>query len=222
MNCILCYLPLNLHWGICSQCFQHLPRIISACSVCGLPLFNKNNSCHHCQLLKPSWHKLIAVANYQKPFTKLIYQFKSNQKIELSYPLARLMFLAWYDERLSTGLCKPDIVTCVPLHHNRYWSRGYNQSALLAKHIAYWLGADFKPFLLKRKTKSADQKSLSKFQRQKNVEHIFDCETDLMKKTIAVIDDIVTTGSTIDEVSKQLILRGALNIQILCLCRTTL
>jgi len=222
MNCILCRLPLNLHWGICSQCLSHLPRFASPCAVCGLPLLIKNKSCHHCRLLQPSWHKLIAVSDYQKPLTKLIYQFKFNQKIELSYSLARLMFLAWYQVRLSTGLPKPDIVTCVPLYHNRYWSRGYNQSALLAKHIAYWLGADFKPYLLKRKGKREDQKSLSKLKRKQNVQHLFYCDTNLMEKTIIVIDDIVTTGYTINEVSKQLLSQGALNIQILCLCRTTL
>ncbi|WP_392561203.1 double zinc ribbon domain-containing protein [Orbus sturtevantii] len=222
MNCILCRLPLTLHWGICSQCFRHLPYFVSVCYRCGLPLFIKDTPCYHCLSLKPNWHRLIAVADYQKPFTKLIYQFKFNQKTELSYPLARLIFLAWYNARLSTGLIKPDIVTCVPLHHNRYWSRGYNQSALLAKHIAYWLGADFRPYLLQRKNNQADQKSLSKLQRRQNVEHIFYCKASLMEKTIAVIDDIVTTGYTINEVSKQLMLQGALNIQVLCLCRTTL
>lgn len=222
MNCVLCQLPLNLPWGICSQCFQHLPHCITGCSVCGLPLFNQQQSCYHCHELKPNWQRLIAVADYKAPFTKLIYQFKSAQKTAFSFALARLMFLAWYQQRLATGIARPDIVTCVPLHRSRYWSRGYNQSALLAKHIAHWLAADFQPHLILCNVKKQDQKTLSKIARQRNVASVFECHSNLTGKTIAVIDDIVTTGHTINAVSKQLRLQGARYIQILCLCRTSL
>lgn len=222
MNCILCHLPQRLSWGICSQCAKHLPYSISACIVCGLPLFINNGRCHHCERILPNWHRLIAVADYQRPFIKLIYQFKSNQKTALSYPLARLMFLAWYQQRQIYNLHRPDIVTCIPLYQKRYWSRGYNQSELLANHISHWLNSDFYPYLLQRKSQVKDQKILSKRQRLQNVQDVFSCNVDLTGKTIAIIDDIVTTGQTIKEASKQLRLKGATAIQILCLCRTTL
>lgn len=222
MNCILCQLPLRLAWGICSQCLKHLPHSISACIVCGLPLFMPKERCHHCEQISPNWNKLIAVADYQQPFIRLIYQFKSNKKIALSYPLARLMFLAWYQKRQIYGLYRPDIVTCIPLSQKRYWLRGYNQSELLAKHISHWIRSDFYPYLLQRKHKTKEQKILSKQQRSKNVQDVFSCDVDLTGKTIAVIDDIVTTGQTIKEASKQLKLKGAKDIQILCLCRTNL
>lgn len=165
---------------------------------------------------------LTAFSDYSWPFKHLIYQLKSNNRTAISYALSRLIFLSWYQIRQSSGLVKPDIVTCVPLYKKRYWSRGYNQSALLAKPIAYWLGADFQPYLIKRNVSRTEQKLLSKSQRAMNVSDIFSCDEDLTGKTIAVVDDVVTTGHTVNEVSKKLKQQGSLHIQILCLCRTRL
>lgn len=222
LNCILCHLTLNLRWGICSQCYKLISSSLPRCLVCGSPQYAAYKLCHYCQQFKPVWHSLTAFSDYQYPFTKLIYQFKSKQKTVLSYGLARLIFLAWYQVRQNTGLIKPDIVTCVPLYKTRYWSRGYNQSELLAKHIAHWLGADFQPYLIQRIEGRSDQKRLTKKQRADNVRALFFCPSNLTGKTIAVIDDIVTTGYTVNEISKQLKKQNALHIQILCLCRTNL
>lgn len=196
--------------------------MISACPKCGLALYPITKPCHHCAKLNPDWDKLIAVANYVPPFTKLIYQFKFNHQTELAYPLARLMLLSWLKTRRKSGLLKPDILTCIPLHHTRYWSRGYNQSQLLAKWLAHWIGCEFSPYLLKRKSTRQDQKSLSQSQRKLNVNNVFHCNTPLAKKSIAIIDDIVTTGNTANEACKQLKSQGTNDIQIICLCRTSL
>lgn len=222
MNCILCHLPINLPWGICSQCLKACSSSVSVCIVCGLPLLTQNTLCHHCTVFKPNWDRLSAFSDYVYPFKHLIYQLKSNNKTALSFALARFIFLAWYQLRQNTGLLKPDIVTCAPLYKTRYWSRGYNQSALLAKPVAHWIGADFQPYMIKRNVSRTDQKLLSKQQRATNVSKIFTCQHDLRGKTVAIIDDIVTTGHTVNEISKQLRQQGALQIQILCLCRTRL
>lgn len=222
MRCIICQLSLTLFWGICSQCYQHLPKLTSACLRCGLPLFPINKPCHHCQVLKPNWDNLIAVADFVPPFTKLIYQLKFNHHTELAYPLARLMLLAWLNVRYQTGIVKPDIVTCVPLHQHRYWWRGYNQSQLLAQTIAHWLGSQFQPYLIKRQKSTIEQKTLSKQQRKYNISNVFYCNTALHGKSVAIIDDIVTTGHTIRAVCKVLCRQGIQHIQVICLCRTSL
>ena len=222
MRCIICRLPVKLVWGICSQCYQLLPKLISVCKKCGLPLFPANKSCHHCLKILPNWDNLIAVGDYEQPYTKWIYQLKFNQHTELAYPLARLMLLAWFNARNLYGLKKPSIVTCIPLHHHRYWSRGYNQSQLLARLIAHWLGAEWLPYLIKRNKNTIDQKILSKQRRKGNIENVFNCNKQLQGKTIAVIDDIVTTGYTVQAACHQLKQQGAGEIQIICLCRTSL
>lgn len=222
MRCNLCHLPLFLPWGICSQCNVHLPVLISSCRRCGLPMIGKNKSCYNCVILQPKWDHLIAVADYEHPFKKLIYQFKYNKNIELAFPLSRLMLMSWLNMRREVCLLKPDIVTCIPLYHSRYWSRGFNQSELLAKHIAHWMSVEFSPYLLNCRAKRRDQKKLSKRQRMYNSQQVFRCDRPLSGKSIAIIDDIVTTGNTINEACKQLKLQGAVNIQVICLCRTSL
>ena len=165
---------------------------------------------------------MVAATEYVDPLKKLIQHLKFHSKVELTNALARLMFLAWYQRRLSRGLAKPDLVTCVPLHHFRYWSRGFNQAALLAKPIARWLNRDFQPYLLSRKFATRDQKNLSLKQRMSNVETIFRCHFDLTNQSVMLIDDIVTTGNTVNVICQQLKACGAAHVQVVCLCRTVL
>lgn len=223
MRCFLCKMPLVIaNHGICSQCVAMIPRILKPCPQCGLPHSLSSQRCYRCRENQPYWDKLIAVSDYSLPLKKMIHHFKFYQKIELTRALARLMFLSWYQNRVQNRLIKPDIVTCVPLHRIRYWSRGFNQSELLAKPIARWLDCDFKPHLLQRKKRAADQKNLSLDKRKENVQALFQCQTHLNNKTIMLVDDIVTTGSTINAISQLLKRQGAADVQIICLCRTIL
>ncbi|OCG21087.1 hypothetical protein A9G11_09125 [Gilliamella sp. wkB108] len=223
MRCILCNMPLFLsHHGICSQCIKNLPTQNKVCPQCGLPHSLSTPICYRCREQKPSWDELIAVSNYIHPLKKLIHHLKFYHKIELTHALARLMLLAWYKRRVTNGISKPDLITCVPLHHIRYWSRGFNQAEQLAKPIAKWLNRMFYPHLLQRKQIASDQKSLSLEKRVQNVEKLFSCYHHLSNRSILLIDDIVTTGNTINAISQQLKRCGATNVQVLCLCRTVL
>ena len=223
MRCILCNMPLFLsHHGICSQCVKNLPKFNKICRQCCLPHSLSTNVCYRCREHKPYWDELIAVSEYIHPLKNLIHHFKFYKKIELNLALARLMFLSWYQRREMEGLAKPDLVTCVPLHHLRYWSRGYNQAELLAKPIAKWLNCDFYPHLLSRKKNATDQKKLSLKQRMSNVETLFVCNQNVANKSVMLIDDIVTTGNTINAISQQLKQCGATHVEIICLCRTVL
>jgi ComF family protein len=216
-------MPLFLsHHGICSQCVKNLPKFNRVCYQCGLPHSLTTKICYRCRDRKPYWDELIAVTEYVNPLKKLIHHVKFYNKIELTLALARLMILAWYQKRQMMGLEKPDLITCVPLHHIRYWSRGYNQAELLAKPIAKWLNRDFYPYLLHRKQYTPDQKNLSLKERMQNVETLFTCRQNIAHKSVMLIDDIVTTGNTINAICQQLKICGASNIQVMCLCRTLL
>lgn len=223
MRCILCDMPLALsHHGICCQCVNNLPKLNKVCQQCCLPHSLFTEICYRCRDNKPQYDKLIAVSDYINPLKKLIHQLKFYHKTEFALALARLMFLAWYQQREAQGLMKPDLVTCVPLHHLRYWSRGYNQAELLANPIAKWLGRDFYPHLLCRKQRALDQKTLSLQQRIDNVDTLYFCHEDLTNQSVMLIDDIVTTANTINVISQQLKNCGAISVQVICLCRTVL
>lgn len=223
MICLLCHQPLYLKHGICYQCIKLLPTIANPCLMCGLPNSRiAPQICSQCQSTPSVWDVLIAATDYKQPLPSLIYQFKSQPKAELHFSLARLLFLAWYAKRGQYGIPKPDIVTCIPLHPHRYRQRGFNQAALLAKLIAKWLQRPFLPTLLWRTELGLSQKNLSKQQRHHNSHGLFACDTPLSDQSIAVIDDIVTTGYTMQEACYQLQHQGTKHIQILCLSRTIL
>ena len=210
------------HHGICSECVKNLPKLNKVCHRCCLPHSLTTKECYRCREKSPYWDEMVAVTEYIEPLKNLIHHLKFHKKVELTNALARLMFLAWYQRRLIDSLAKPDIVTCVPLHHFRYWFRGFNQAALLAKPIARWLKRDFQPHLLSRKLAAHDQKNLSLKQRMSNVKTLFKCHSDLTNQSVMLIDDIVTTGNTVNAISQQLKERGAIHVQVVCLCRTVL
>lgn len=222
MLCLLCYQPTANRYGFCYQCIKNLPYTISACEKCGLPLFNKTVPCHFCRQISPKWQHLIAVTDYIQPLKKLVHQLKFQKRTVLANALASLMMRAYLDARRTYLFSKPDIITCIPMRQYRYWSRGYNQSALLAKPIAKWLDRPFSPHLLQQISTKRPQLGLAKQARQLNVHNIYRCTQDLSGKSIAIIDDVITTGATMNEACKMLKQQGATNIQVICLCRTIL
>lgn len=122
--------------------------------------------------------------------------------------------------RRTRLLPTPDLVTIIPLHRQRQWRRGFNQSDRLAKPLARWLQCPYSPELLKRTRNTRPQQSLSAVRRRRNLRNAFTCQQNPSGKHILLVDDVFTTGSTIGEVSRLLIAQGAKSIQVVCLCRT--
>lgn len=220
--CWLCHQPLNLAYhGICSQCIKNLPALPLCCPRCGLAVSRLQvTTCHQCQLQPPYWQHLITVTDYCEPLKTLIARLKFYQQTQLAHALSRLMLLKWLEQYRTRQLPKPDMIVPVPLSRRRRWQRGFNQTEVLAKPLATWLRCHYHPTLLTRKPTSSDQKVLSAQARKKNLTNIFKCTESLTDKNILLVDDIVTTGSTANEISRLLILHGARSVQIICLCRT--
>ncbi|WP_392566173.1 phosphoribosyltransferase family protein [Utexia brackfieldae] len=219
-RCFLCHLSLRLsQHGICSYCLKQLTAIDCPCLLCSLPSFS-TPVCYSCRHKSPLWSILMAVTAYREPLKQLVHQLKFNRRIELSYLFGRLLLLRWLDYRRIQGLQKPDLVLSVPLSQRRQAQRGFNQTALMAKLVAYWLDCDYSQDQLIRKKLTPDQKYLSARDRRANLHNAFDCQDLLSGKRILLVDDIVTTGSTIDEICQVLARNGAKDIQVICLCRT--
>ncbi|QIQ20675.1 phosphoribosyltransferase family protein [Zophobihabitans entericus] len=219
--CLLCKLPLTLSpHGICSQCIKHMTTLPVCCLRCGLPVPGPKAPCYHCRILKPKWQTLIAVSDYCEPLKSLIARLKFYQQYQLARPLARLLLLSWLKERRQRALIKPELILPVPLHRTRYLKRGFNQTELLAKPLAHWLNCAYSDDLLTRIKPALEQKMLNARARRSNLRSAFHCNQNLAGKHIMLVDDIVTTGSTINEISYILKQQGAGSIQIICLCRT--
>lgn len=220
-RCWLCLLPLTLpHHGICHQCYASLPTRVPCCLRCGLPSEHPLHPCGRCLQHPPPWQHLISVSDYCPPLNLLIQRLKYQQEWSLATALARLLLLSYLDARRVRLLPKPDILTIVPLHRQRQWLRGFNQSDLLARPLAHWLGCSYIPSLITRQYNTPPQWGLSAQQRRHNLRKAFQCLHPVPQRHILLIDDVVTTGTTLKEICQPLQRQGSLSIQILCLCRT--
>lgn len=220
-RCWLCHLPLACpSWGFCSGCTATFPPPHACCPQCGLPASSEHLSCGRCLLEPPEWDALVYVADYKPPLRRLIHDLKFNATPALAQALARLLLLAILYARRERQFARPDRILSVPLHHRRALWRGYNQSALIASSLAHWLGYRYSPTGVRRIRAAVAQHQLGAKQRQSNVKGAFRVEIPVAGLHIAIVDDVVTTGSTVAEIARLLKKQGAATVQIWCLCRT--
>lgn len=164
-----------------------------------------------------SWHRLVAVNDYRPPLSGLVQQLKFHHRPELGPALARLLL-----QRLlqRDDLPPVDALVGVPLWHRRRWRRGYNQCDELCRPLARWRGCVWHREGLTRQRAGAVQHSLNARQRRQNLKNAFQLEFAVQGLHIALVDDVVTTGSTVAEISRLLLRNGAATVQVWCLCRT--
>lgn len=219
--CWLCLQPLAIpKQNVCSVCLRLLPTLPVCCPRCGLPAAVNNELCEQCKLYPPRWQRLIAASDYHGPIKYFIKRLKFYGEDKYVPLLSRLLLLAWLNARRTQRLVKPDLLVTVPLHHRRRWRRGFNQTEPIALKLAKWIGCRFNPTLILRRRATRPQQSLSAHERQYNLQHAFICSRSIHGLHIALLDDIVTTGNTVDEISHLLLENGAASVQVWCLCRT--
>lgn len=202
---------------ICLYCKQKLKTRFGICSVCRR--FIAPDFFYEEAKSENEWRFLCAVAPYEFPLTRWIYQYKSNDKIELEKPLAALLCAAWFFFNLKYQT-EVEAIIAVPLSKKRQFQRRFNQTELLAKRLSKWLALPLLTNCLAREDRELDQKMLSRTQRQKNIKNAFVMIKKLHAKRILLIDDVITTGSTVNEISRVLKENGAISVDVLCLART--
>lgn len=227
-QCRLCRQPLyDSHHGICSHCLRRLPPPPCCCPRCGLPAASASLPCGRCLQHPPPWHALLFVSDYRPPLDALIKQLKFHGRGDVAPALARLLWLCWRERYRQSALSapqprfpRPDLLLTVPLHRGRQWRRGYNQTALLAAPLARWLRCRYEADGLTRTRATPPQRLLTAAARRRNLRGAFCCTLPLAGKRVVVLDDVVTTGSTMAEIGRVLMRQGAAHIQVWCLCRT--
>lgn len=177
----------------------------------------KHAALGRCLQKPPPWQRLVTVNDYRPPLSGLIHQLKFNKRPELAPALARLLLLRI---RHSPDLPHPDRIISVPLWQRRQWRRGFNQSDLLCRPLSRWLGCAWRSDALTRRRRTATQHQLSARLRKQNLKNAFQLELSLQGHHIAIVDDVVTTGSTVAEISRLLLRNGAATVQVWCICRT--
>lgn len=193
------------------------------CILCNMPSYRDQDLCRSCEADLP-WvdislpNDIIALFYYQYPINHLISALKFANKLIYAKVLGELMA----DKLVDSYKCEslPEIIIPVPLHKYRLRERGYNQALELAKPIAKQFGIpiDFSSCIRIKHTEA--QALIPAKQRQKNVKNAFEVSKNFSAQHVAVIDDVITTGNTIRELSKVLLQSGVSRIDVWCCAKT--
>lgn len=211
-------LPEPAGYRICKGCMQKLSFVRGArCLQCGKSLFDPAEAfCGDCRRLPKSFEYGFALLNYNDAASEAMSAIKYRNKREYIDIFADLIVLGYREE---IERMRPDALIPVPLHRSRRRRRGFNQSELLAAGIGGALGIPVEKAFLKREKKTRAQKELDPSARLKNLSEAFTCErlpTD--RKNLIIIDDIYTTGSTIEACTLALKAAGAKKVYYIAVC----
>ena len=221
-RCPVCDRPLLISdkdRGICRKCIEILPVIKGdRCIKCGRALDDKNeeNMCAECKKNPVrNFDRGMALCEYDDTVRHMIYRFKYGKRREYGDVLGRLM-----GKRFAASIKRAGIqgVIPVPLHEKRYDQRGYNQAELLAESIGRETDIPCYPHYVKRCRNTLPMKTLSGEKRQNNLKKAFIIgQNDVKLDKVLLVDDIYTTGSTLDAVAKELKRNGVKKVYFLTL-----
>ena len=206
---------------LCQDCLNKITPIVDAfCRRCGTPTsINEPHLCLRCQS-KPlsAIDGIRAAAHFEKtPIRQAIHSLKYRNHQALTAPLAKLLAEAYNRFHL-----KADVILPVPLHKLRHRDRGYNQSELLARELANELHLPVNTHLLQRIRPTKVQVDLSAIERYHNVANAFSCDSQsLAGQKVLLIDDVCTTGATLDACAAALKTAGAQTVWGLTLARAS-
>lgn len=209
-DCLLC--AANSADLICEDCANDLPRLPDTrCPVCAIPTPN-GETCGRCLAKPPHFDVTHALYPYEFPLDKLVQSFKYGHRLALAnYFGAQLASLAH-----GTGA---DRIIPLPLHGERLRTRGFNQALELARPVAKKLQRPLSASLCQRIRNTPAQADLPWKERRKNIRHAFQCTADVTGQTILLVDDVMTTGSSLDECARTLKLHGAKAVIALVVAR---
>jgi ComF family protein len=207
----------------CPDCLKDLVRITSPlCPICGTPFVSRveaDHRCGDCLRKRPYFDALAAPYLYEGGIMDAIHQIKYSGKTYLADSLGRLL-APFARERL--GDTRGLLMMPVPLHPRRLKERGFNQSLVLARAVAPALETRIDFLSLRRVKYTKSQTGLKKDERRKNVKGAFGLsgKPDLKGNTVVLVDDVATTGSTLNECARVLKKAGCEKVLCLTLART--
>lgn len=198
----------------CKACDESLPYLRdNHCPVCALPT-PEGQVCGHCLSKPPLYTRTSAAFSYGYPLDKLIQGMKYGDQLPLAHEFAKTLALRVRNDD------RPDYVIPMPLHPAKLRERGYNQSMLVAAAISRQLKIELLPNAAKRTRNTPAQSALPWKDREKNVRDAFSCDTDLRGKHVVLVDDVLTTGASMNALAKAVKKSGAAEISVWVVART--
>lgn len=219
--CILCGHQAKQSHNICLACLQDLPILSHGCRKCAqlLPAITDSHAlCGFCLKNSPPFDYTHALFPYQPPIIQLIIQLKFRQQLSIAQAFGQLLAQSirstWYVKKSL-----PDLIIPIPLHADRLRERGFNQALEIARPLARVLALPIDLQGVKRTKPTAAQSGLSARSRKQNMAQAFSAHQLYTGLSVAVIDDVITTGHTMMEFCKILKQQGAKRIDVWCCAR---
>lgn len=216
-RCMVCdnITEFNNTTHVCAECYARLKSInLPVCNYCGKELEDPGRACcYECAVQDNYYDIAICACEYCGIIKVILQKLKFDNRVELC-PLISEILVKKIKQK--TGILKFDIIISVPLHPNRMKQRGYNQSQLIAQYVANALKVDYELNVIEKIRDIPRQSELCRADRILNVKGAFrvTMSEKVAGKNILLIDDILTTGSTLRECSKELKKSGAKSITV--------
>jgi ComF family protein len=218
-RCLLCGAPGKDNRDLCPDCADALPYNRRPCRICALPLppaAPADGICGDCQKHRPHFERCLAPLLYNTDVGQLISRLKFGRKLNHARLLSQLLL----DHLEQQPLSPIDLLLPVPLHRQRLRERGYNQALEIARPLGRRFGIPVEPRVCRRTAVTPAQTGLDRKSRKKNLRNAFRVTTDVAGLNIVLIDDVVTTGETVSELTRCLQRAGAGRIEIWATART--
>lgn len=203
--------------GLCAPCLQDLPwHSASQCPQCAL--ISNGSLCGSCLSTPPSYDATTALLTYDYPADGLLQHYKYNTSLHLAHTFAAL-FIEKKRQQASTS---PEIqrIIPMPMHRNRLKERGFNQALEIAKLLSKALSLKLDHTSCQRTKHTPPQASLNLKERIQNIKGAFSCQHSLQNLNIAIVDDVMTTGASLNELAKTLKQAGAAHVECWVMART--
>lgn len=202
--------------AVCEACCQALPRhAANACPVCALPTADAA-VCGRCREHPPAFDATRAAFDYAFPVDAMVHALKYRHRLSLAG------FVAVELAAALGPAAAVDVVLAMPLHPRRLAERGFNQAVEIARPLARMLGLPLELSAASRIRDTPAQASLGRSERVRNLRGAFECRDAFAGRRVLVVDDVMTTGASLDALAAALRRAGALAVSNLVVARTAL
>ncbi len=220
-RCVICKAPSHRQIDLCQACEHELPTTPSPCAQCGmscLAISNHDQICGTCVAHPPEYDRTFCAFTYVSPVNLLVKEFKNGHNLVFGKVMSQVLAKKYRATLVNRPA--PHLLLPVPLHKNRLKLRGFNQATEIAQVISDTCRIKVNTRACSRHKENVDQKKLPANQRKSNVEQVFTLNRRFNGYRVAIVDDVLTTGSTVSALAELLRQHGASSIEVIALART--
>jgi ComF family protein len=215
-TCRLCLDPGQPPFlDLCRDCEADLPRTARGCAICAAPVAGGLVACARCRAHRPAFDAAFVPYRYEFPLVELVHRLKYGRQVAI----ARILGMLLARRLAERGPAAVDALVPVPLHPSREARRGYNQAAEIARFAAEILKLPVLDRVARRARATEEQAALPAIVRRVNVAGAFEVRAGRLPAAVAIVDDVLTTGSTADALARELKRAGCRRVEVWAVAR---